>query len=75
VPLDEGKWLRLSYAIYLSPFMYVPSVVVAMFNTVTILLPVPAHIYFYSVAVYILWLNYSPGLISKHMSVVLFQRV
>ena len=54
-------------------FMYVPSVVVAMFNTVTILLPVPAHIDFYLVAVYLLWLNYSPRLISKHMSVVLFQ--
>ena len=61
--------------VYLSPFMYVPSVVVAMFKTVTILLPVPTHIDFYSVALYLLWLNYSPQLISVHMSVVLFQRV
>ncbi len=52
--------------------MYLPSVVVAMFNTVTILL---AHIHVYSVAVYLLLLNYSPQLISKHMSVVLFEHV
>ena len=37
--------------VYLSTVMYLPSVVVAMFNTVTILLPVPAHIDVYSVAV------------------------
>ena len=61
--------------VYLSTGMYLPSVVVAMFNTVTILLPVPAHIDVYSVAVYLLLLNYSPRLISKHMSVVLLQRV
>ncbi len=38
--------------VYLSTVMNLPSVVVAMFNTVTILLPVPAHINVYSVAVY-----------------------
>jgi len=40
--------------VYLSTVMYLPSVVVAMFNTITILvlLPVPAHIDVYSVAVY-----------------------
>jgi len=38
--------------VYLSTVMYLPSVVVAMFNTVTILLPVPAHLNVYSVAVY-----------------------
>jgi hypothetical protein len=58
--------------VYLSTVMYLSSVVVAMFNTVTILLLVPAHIDVYSVAVYLLWLNYSPRLISKHMAVVLF---
>ena len=31
---------------------YVPSVVVAMFNPVAIVLPVPALIYVYSVAIY-----------------------
>ena len=61
--------------VYLSTVMYLPSVVVAMFNTDTILLPVPAHINFYSVAIYLLWLNYSPRLISKHMLVVLFEHV
>ncbi len=61
--------------VYLSTGMYLPSMVVAMFNTVTVLLPVPAHIDVYSVAVYLLLLNYSPRLISKHMSVVLFQLV
>ena len=71
MPLDESKWL-LCY-VYLSTVMYLPSVVVAMFNTITILLPIPAQIDVYSVAVYLLLLNYSPRLISKHMSVVLFQ--
>jgi hypothetical protein len=61
--------------VYLSTVMYLPSVVIAMFNTVTILLPVNAHIDVYSVAVYLLMLNYSPRLISKHMSVVLFEHV
>jgi len=55
--------------------MYRPSVVVAMFNNVTILLPVPAHINVYSIDVYLLLLNYSPWLISKHMSVVSFEHV
>ena len=58
--------------VYLSTVMYLPSVVIAMFNTVTILLPVNAHINVYLVAVYLLWLNNSPQLISKHMLVVLF---
>jgi hypothetical protein len=38
--------------VYLSTVTYVTSVVVAMFNPVAILLPVPAHIYVYSVAIY-----------------------
>ena len=53
--------------------MYLPSVVVSMLNTVTILLPVPARIDVYSVAVYLLLLNYSPQLISKHILVVSFE--
>ena len=61
--------------VYLSAGMYLPSVVVSMLNTVTILLPVPARIDVYSVAVYLLLLNYSPRLISKHMSVVSFEQV
>jgi hypothetical protein len=61
--------------VYLSTVMYLPSVVIAMFNTVTILLPVNAYINVYSVAVYLLMLNYSPRLISKHMLVVLFEHV
>ena len=59
----------------LSTVMYIPYVVIAMFNTVTILLPLNAPINVYLVAVYLLWLNNSPQLISKHMLVVLFQRV
>ena len=59
--------------VYLSTVMYLPSVVVSMLNTVTILLPVPAHIDVYSVAVYLLLLNYYPRLISKHISVVSFE--
>ena len=55
--------------VYLSTVIYLSSVVVAMFNTITILLLVPAHIDVNSVAVYLLWLNYSPWLISNHMSV------
>ena len=35
--------------VYLSTVMYLPSVVVAMFITITILLPVPAHIDVYYV--------------------------
>jgi hypothetical protein len=38
--------------VYLSTVKYVPSVVVAMFNPVAIVPPVPAHIYVYSVAMY-----------------------
>ncbi len=61
--------------VYLSTVMYLPSVVVANFNTVTILLPVPPHIDVYSVAAYLLLLNYSPWIISKHMLVVSFEHV
>ncbi len=38
--------------VYLSTVMYLPSVVVAMFNTGTFLFPVPAHVDIYSAAIY-----------------------
>ena len=38
--------------VYLSTVMYVPSVVIAMFNPIVIVLPAPALIYVYSVAIY-----------------------
>jgi len=38
--------------VYLSTVTYLHSVAVSMFNTITIVRPVPAHIYVYSVAVH-----------------------
>ncbi len=54
MPLDEGKYatLILPY-VYLSTVLYLLSVVtVVMFDTVTILLHVSAHIDVYHVTVY-----------------------
>ena len=66
--MDEGKWLRLSYHMY-------TCLLLCTFPLWLYLFPVPAHIDVYSVAVYLLLLNYSPRLISKHMSVVSFEHV